>query len=390
VGNRIPGRTLTIWVSAPLDGPSAVSGQAVVRGAALALRADGTRLGRYRIVMHHLDDSDPTTDRWDPGQTAGNARIASQEPSTIGYIGDVNSGASAVSIPLLNASGIAQISPSSTAVGLTTDAVGANAGEPEKYYPTGVRTFIRLPPDDLVQANVQIDLQRESGCTATYVLQDVDEVDGDDAADTFVAQAAATGLTVAGQQSYDPTATDDSALGQAVAQSHADCVLITAITDANAARLTAQIAAAVPNARLFATSGLAESTFVDPAKGGIPLSLDSRLLITAPTADPVGRERAAAAAFVRTYTTMYGRPEPVAIWGYEAMSLMLDAISRATNGGRDQARRSRVVAALLRTRDRSSVLGDYSIGAGGDTTLDTYGIYQVEGGVLHLSARMSG
>ncbi len=389
-GNKIRGRTLTIWVSVPLDGAAAVSGEAVVRGAALALRVHGSRIGRYRIVMHHLDDSDPTTDRWDPGQTAGDARIAMREPSTIAYIGDFNSGASAVSIPLLNPLGIAEISPASTAVGLTSDASGANAGEPQKYYPTGERTFVRLPPSDLVQAHVQISLQRRYGCKATYVLED-GEVDGDDAADTFVAQAgAADGISVSGQQSYDPTATSYAALGQAVAQSGTSCVLLAAIPDANTASLATQIAAAVPGARLFATAALATSTFADALRGGIPLALDSRLLITAPAPNPAGRARVLAASFERRYEQMYGQPEPVAIFGYEAMSLLLDAISRATRHGRIQAERSRVVSALLATRARRSVLGDYSVQADGDTTLDTYGVYRIVEGRLRLWRLMRG
>ncbi|MGO9790645.1 MAG: ABC transporter substrate-binding protein [Solirubrobacteraceae bacterium] len=389
-GNKIRGRTLTLWVSAPLVGPSAVSGEAVIRGAALALASDGARIGRYRIVIDHLDDSNPTTDRWDPGQTASDARAATLEPSTIGYIGDFNSGASAVSIPLLNAYGIAQVSPSSTAVGLTSDAVGANAGEPEKYYPTGERTFVRLAPSDLVQANVQVRLQRQYGCRSTYVLDDADEVDGDDAADTFVGEASISGLDVVGQQSYYPAATDYASLGQAVAQSGADCVLIAAITDANAVALATQIAAAAPSTMLFATAGLAESTFADPRAGGIPLALDSRLLITAPAPDPAGRERVLAATFEREYERLYGPPEPTAIYGYEAMSLMLDAISRATDGGRRQAERSRVVAALFDTRDRRSVLGDYSMQSDGNTTLRTYGVYRVVAGRLRLTRLISG
>ncbi|MGO9900492.1 MAG: ABC transporter substrate-binding protein [Solirubrobacteraceae bacterium] len=388
--NKIRGRTLTIWVSAPLFGRTAVSGEAVIRGAALALRSVGARIGRYRIVMLHLDDADPTTDRWDPGQTAGDARIATQEPSTIGYIGDFNSGASAVSIPLLNAYGIAQVSPSSTAVGLTSDAVGYNAGEPEKYYPTGARTFVRLPPSDLVQANVQISLQRQYGCSSTYVLDDADEVDGDDAADTFVGEAGLKGLDIVGQQSYYPTATNYLSLGQAVAQSGADCVLIAAITDANAAALVTQIAAAAPATMLFATNGLAESTFADSRTGGIPQGLDSRLLITAPAPDPAGRARALAGAFEREYERLYGPPEPTAIYGYEAMSLMLGAISRATDRGRRQAQRSRVVATLFDTRDRQSVLGDYSVQSDGNTTLDTYGVYRIVNGRLRLTRLMSG
>ncbi len=382
-GNKIHGRTLTIWVSVPLDGAAAASGEAVVRGAALALRDAGSRIGRYRIVMHHLDDSDPTTDRWDPGQTAGDARIATQEPSTIGYIGELDSGASAVSIPLLNSVGIAEISPGSTAVGLTSDAPGANAGEPQKYYPTGMRTFVRLPPSDLAQANVQISLQRQDGCNATYVLED-GEVDGDDDADTFVAQTATRGLSVAGQQSYDPTASSYATLGQAVAHSGANCVLIAAIADANTASLVTQIGAAVPDARLFATDALAISTFVNPKLGGIPAALDGRLLITAPAPAPQARARALAATFEHQYEQRYGQPEPVAVYGYEAMSLLLDAVSRATRHGRLQAERSRVVRALFATRDRHSVLGNYSVQANGDTTLQTYGAYRVIDGQLRL------
>ena len=74
---------------------------------------------------------------WDPGQTTVNARLAVQNKNTIGYIGDLNSGATAVALPLLNRVGIPEISPASTAVGLTQrQSRGRRPGEPEKYYPT--------------------------------------------------------------------------------------------------------------------------------------------------------------------------------------------------------------------------------------------------------------
>ncbi len=383
-GNRIHGRTLTIWVSAPLDGPGAAAGEAVVRGAALALAAVHARIGHYRIVMHHLDDSDPTTDRWDPGQTASNARIAIREPSTVGYIGEVDSGASAISVPILGAFGIPQISPASTAVGLTSAGPGANPGEPQKYYPRGERTFVRLPPSDLVQAEVQIAIQRAAGCRSTFVLDDADEVDGDDMAATFEAQAGVSGLALAGEASYEPAASGYTALAQSVISSGADCVLESTIADDGAARLTAQIATALPRAALFATAGLASSAFTDPLQGGIPIALDRRLLITAPAPDPTGAERSLAATFERSYTRRYRTPEPDAIYGYEGMALLLRAISRATDGGRHEAERSRVLAALMATRGRRSVLGDYSVLRSGDTTLDTYGVYRIRAGRLRL------
>ena len=78
----------------------------------------------------------------------------------------------------------------------------------------------------------------------------------------------------------------------------------------------------------------------------------------------------------------YGSPEPTAIFGYEAMSLLLSAIERATDDGTRAAVRSQVRAALFDTRDRRSVLGTYSIDRNGDTTLRRYGVYGIAGGQL--------
>jgi branched-chain amino acid transport system substrate-binding protein len=381
--NKIRGHKLTIWVSVPLNGLSAVSGDAVFRGADLALQAIGARIGRYRIVLNQLDDSQSTTDEWNAGQTASDASIAVNDPTTIGYVGDFNSGASAVSIPVLNAAGIPQVSPSATAVGLTSGGAGANPGEPEAYYPTRTRTFARVVPGDLVQAKVQIAIQRQAGCRSTYVIEDLREYDGDASGGAFQDEAQVQGLRIAGGQPYDPTATSYAGLGQAVVQSGADCVLIAAIPDANAVAVAEQIAAAVPHAQLFATSGLAESTFVNPALGGIPLSLDHRLLITFAGGDPRHPD-AAATTFYRNYEAQFGPPEPVAIDGYAAMSLLLGAIRRATDGGRRTAERSKVVAALFHAHVAGSVVGNYSIDANGDTSIDSYGVYRVIDGELRF------
>jgi branched-chain amino acid transport system substrate-binding protein len=381
-GNRIPGRTLRIWVSGPESGPSDVSGDAVFLGADLALRALGDRIGRYRIELRQLSDSLSTTSEWNAGQTATGAESAVNSASTIGYIGDLDSGASAVSIPILNAAGIAQVSPGATAVGLTSPGIGADYGEPQKYYPSGHRTFVRVVPSDLVEARVQLAIQEQAGCVSTYVLDD-GEFDGVDAGETFVDEAQTSGLHIAGQQSYNPAATTYASLGQTIAQSGANCVLIAAITDANAAELTAQIAAALPGLPLFATWGVAESSFTDPRDGGIPLSIDSRLQITAPGANPA---TSAVAEFDRRYHADFpSYPlEPLAIDGYEAMSLMLSAIRRATDGGTRPAERSKVVAALFDTRDHDSPLGRYSVEPDGSTTLDTYDVYKVRGGQLRF------
>jgi branched-chain amino acid transport system substrate-binding protein len=380
VGNRIPGRTLTIYSSAPMHGASWVSSAAVVSGEKLALAQEGGRLGKYRIVLKTLDDSTAARDGWDPGQTTLNARQAVLDKTTIGYIGELNSGASAISIPLLNRVGIPQISPSSTAVGLTTADAGAAPGEPEKYYPTGIRTFARVVANDSVQAAAQVKLQKSLGCDRTYVLDD-GEFDGADMAGSFVVAAQTMGLRVVNVQPFPERASDYSSLATSVAQSGADCVLISALTESGAVLLTKQLAAAAPHMQIFGSAGLAESTYTDPSEGGIPVSLDSRVLITVAALGPAAYP-ATSRAFFADYGARAGLLEPYAIYGYEAMSLMLSSISRATDRGRETARRSEVREALFSTHDRHSVLGTYSIDHNGDTTLRRYGVYRIVGGEL--------
>ena len=388
VSNRIRGRKLTIYASVPLNGASSVSGRAVLDGAELALDSIHARIGRYRIAFRELDDSTAQSGSWNPGQTTANVHLAMLDPTTIGYLGEYNSGASAVSIPLLNRDEIPQISASSTAVGLTAGGPESSPGEPAKYYPTGRRTFARVVPSDAVQAMVLADLQKGLGCDKTYVLDD-EEVDGRDIAASFEVAAKAAGLNVVGSQEYEPQATNYTSLAAGIAQTGADCVLIAAITEDHAVLVTRQIAAALPDARIFGSAGLAESTYVDPALGGIPLSLDPRVLITVATLDPAAYPPAAR-SFYSLYRHRYGTPQPYAIFGYEAMSLMLDAISRATDAGRRVAVRSRVLDAIFATRDRHSVVGTYSIDDDGDTSLARYGVYRVRDGRLSFWKALPG
>jgi branched-chain amino acid transport system substrate-binding protein len=67
---------------------------------------------------------------------------------------------------------------------------------------------------------------------------------------------------------------------------------------------------------------------------------------------------------------------PLALYGYEAMALILDAMAA---GRGDRAATAR---AARGTRDRDSVLGRYSIDADGHTTPTAYGRMAVVGGAL--------
>ena len=87
-------------------------------------------------------------------------------------MGEFNSGASEVSIPILNEAGIPQVSPANTYVGLTTNLPGSAPGEPQKYYPTGTRTYLRIVPIDSIQAAADLMAMKQAGCTKVAVAND--------------------------------------------------------------------------------------------------------------------------------------------------------------------------------------------------------------------------
>jgi branched-chain amino acid transport system substrate-binding protein len=162
-------------------------------------------------------------------------------------------------------------------------------------------------------------------------------------------------------------------------------VLIAAIANSGVLLLAKQLAAAVPSARIFATAGMAQSTFAH----GIPAALASRLWITSPALGASANPRAAR-ELEAAYARRFGRSEPDAILGYEATNLTLSAIASATDHGRKQAKRSSVLKAIFATRNHQSVLGTYSITPEGDTTLKAYGVWRVLGGRLEFLKAIDG
>jgi branched-chain amino acid transport system substrate-binding protein len=379
-GARIRGHVLTVYISGPMQGASSLGAIAAMNGARMALDQAHARIGSYQIRLRRLDDSTSQSDGWDPNQTTQGARLAAQNPTTIGYIGDFNSGASAVSIPLLNRSEIPQISPGSSSVGLTTTGPGASPGEPQKYYPTGRRTFARVLPTDASQADALVVAERSQGCQTTFVLDD-GEVDGEDAALTFLLTAQSAGVRIVAVQAFQRQTVDYSGLAKSVAASGADCVLISALDEPSAVRLTQQLARTLPTATLFATSGLADAAFLNPDLGGLPTSLDSRVFVVSP-AFPPSHYPATGRAFLAAYARRYGAVAPPAIFGYQAMALMLSAIRRATDGGHAPAERSKVLDELFSGHSIDGAIGTFHIDKSGDASLRRFAIYRIVGGRL--------
>ena len=372
----IEGNTLTIYSSLPQQGASGPQATAIQNGAKLAVEAKGGKVGPYSIKYVPLDDSLASSGAADEGKAAQNARKAVQDKTTGGYIGEYNSGISKVTIPILNKAGIPQISPANTYVGLTTDEPGSEPGEPDKYYPTGKRTFARVVPKDTIQGAALATASKEDGCKQVHIWNSQTTYSAGLARNTE-SSAKELGLEVTGNEGIDPKAPN---YRSTAAKIKADCFIYTGEIESNGIQALKDVAAAVPNAKLYGGDGIVLNDTADPKKG-LPANIAPRFKGTIATLDPeeFGPE---GKKFFSDYTKKYGggQPDPYAIYGYESMALMLDSINGAVKG--DKVTREDIVAEILGTKGRESVLGTYDIDKNGDTSLTDYGLYKIEDGKL--------
>jgi branched-chain amino acid transport system substrate-binding protein len=378
-GSSSSAKSVTIYSSLPLQGPSRSSTLDMVNGEKLAIEQAGNKAGDIKVKYVSLDDSTAQAGDWTAEQASSNARKAASDKSTAIYLGEFNSGASAITIPILNEAGVPQVSPANTYVGLTSNKPGSVAGEPDKYYPTGKRTYARIVPIDTIQGAADVHLMKQNGCTKVAMVNDKQVYGQGIAGNIAIAAKSAGGLQIVMNEGIDPKAPNYRSLAQKAKSAGADCFFFAGITASNAVQATKDFAAALgPNAKLFGPDGVCTASWTDPKQGGMPTSLDSRSFCTVPTLPP-DQYPASAQNFYNAFKQKYGvsQPDPYAIYGYEAMNLALDAIKRSKTGAKAD-----VLKALFDTKNRQSVLGTYSITPSGDTTLTDYGSYKVKNGAL--------
>jgi len=370
VSSSTASNTLTVYSSLPFRGRGSAAGRGLVNGEKLALAQANGKVGPFNVRFASLDEA-PHGEA-EPGTDADNARKAVEDRSTIAYLDGGGDASSELSVPVLNEAGILEVSPAASYVGLTR-VVGAAPGEPDKYYPSGKRTFGRVLPSDATQAKAVAAWAKDKGCTSMYVLSD------GRTAGTGLAQAVAVELrgqdiTIAGNDAIDPTDQDFGDLGKKIEGAGADCAFYGGAADAGAVRLWRQLHAAVPDVKLFGPFSLATPAFakaIGPA-GDVTY-------LTSPYLSP-SQYPASAHAFYAAYEKAYGETAPPdAIYGYEAMNTVLQAIKDAGEKGND---RQAVVDAFFNIKNRDSVLGPYSIDTRGDTTLSRYGGLAVKDGRL--------
>jgi branched-chain amino acid transport system substrate-binding protein len=328
-----------------------------------------------------LDDapSPVSSGGWSPSQAQASVDTVTRDRDAIAYIGDYDSGATATTLPSTNRAGILQVSPWSPYVGLTDLNPVDGIGQPGAYYPSGVRTFARLVPSDVKEAQATISFMQQLGVSSVYVLSDNSPYNGpfDSAIAPLVASdAVKVGITLAGQAQIDTAATTQPAgyasVAAAILASHASAVFVGAEPGPGAVALWQELYDELPvGVALFAPSTLAIGPFLDKLGAAT-----ADTYVTSPIL-PADQYPQSGQAILRLLKRRYPRnyPYPEALYGYEAMKSILDAINVA---GKKATKPLALIHTYfhLGTRDKS-VIGRYYITRTGDSSLSKFAGYRV-------------
>jgi branched-chain amino acid transport system substrate-binding protein len=286
---------------------SVSASEQVLAGERRALAERHGRAGGLRIRFRQLPATDDRDHPWDPGLVASNAQHAAGDPTAVAYLGELDYGATAVSLPITNKAGLLQVSPSDGLTSLTTRAPGRPRTGPERYYPSGRRSFVRVGPSDLDEARAIVADLSGRGSTRFGVIFDR-EIYGRELAAQVTTLARKAGIVPVAAEEYRGRVDDIPDIARKLGEANPDAVVQLSVAGRGTIPMLVSVSDRLPDVPVVASSGI--------------LALPE----LAPPPEPEDIEAVGPAL----------RPEAA---GYRAMRLVLDAIER---GGRD---RRRVIAA---------------------------------------------
>ena len=382
------GKTLKIVSSLPMTGSSLTQTQTMVNSMQLRLAQANNQAcgGKYTLAYEAWDDASAALGKWDPAVETENGNKAAADPSIIAYLGTFNSGAAKLSIPILDQAGpLVMISGANTYPGLTKPGKG-DVGEPDKYYPAGVRNYARVVTADDVQGNVDANFMFSKLSVKTVYILDDQELYGKGVADVFEAGAKKLGMTVLGHEGIDPKAADYKALMTKISTSNngqpPDGIFVGMVVDNNASQLLKDKVAIMGDntkVKYMGPDGVQTQAFIDGAGKDVAEGAYASVAGLAPA-----NYTASGQTFLKDYEAKYGKlTEPYAIYGYESMNVLLAAIENICKNGGDPSVRKQVRDAVFATKDFNGVLGTWSFDQYGDTTLTDMTVYQVQNGAYN-------
>jgi len=355
----------------PLQGPVSADPRAVQGAIRFVLERRGFRAGEYAVGYQSCDVSTTQTGGFEFRKCAANASAFAHAETLVAVIGPWSSYCGQVGIPITNrAPGgpVALVSPISTDPGLTRGGPVGERGEPDVYYPTGVRNFARVMAREDLQGVANAMLARELELKRVYVLYDRSDFWRREFANPFLRTARRLGIRIAGTGGFSPEPGSKDRLADRLARSGAEGVFIAGAGSEGGAEVLKALRGRLGSRVKIMTS----DPFIP-----VPMLLEAAgpaargLYVSATDVPPDAREQTPAGRrFARDFGTLQA-PVFGVLPAAQATDLVLDAIARS------DGTRASVLEELRGAQVKHGILGDFRIDRHGDITPARLAIFRV-------------
>jgi ABC-type branched-subunit amino acid transport system substrate-binding protein/streptogramin lyase len=351
--------------------------QAIVDAIRFVLQNHGFRAGEHSVGYHSCDDSTGQAGGFDFRMCAANANAFASADRLVAVIGPYYSFCAQVAIPIVNrARGgpLALVAPTATWPSLTRGGPLAlpppfgYRGEPDVYYPTGERNFLRLAARSDLAGAALARLAKSLGLRSVFLINDAPDAIGDVLfTDGFERSAPRLGIEVAGVRGVGTETRDYTDVADDVARSGADGVVLgTSLAWGGGDQLTALRARLGRRVTLMAGDGFGEPETlreIGRAANGLYIAL--------PVLSSAVRDLTPAASrFVREFGA---RGEAGVLEAAQATETVLAAIARS------DGTRASVLDELRATRVQDGIIGSFTFDRFGDVTPARFTILRVTG-----------
>ncbi|HET9681623.1 MAG TPA: branched-chain amino acid ABC transporter substrate-binding protein [Candidatus Limnocylindrales bacterium] len=372
------GKVLTIGTELPMSGGETANGVPTANGVKLAVQQANAAnaIPGYTLQVNVQDDA--LNGVHDPATGGKNMATLVADQTVVGVVGPFNSGVAQVEIPVSNDAGLLQCSPANTNTGLTypPDALQYRKNHPDRI------NYVRLAAPDSIQGPAGADyVYNDLGAHSVYILDDT-ETFGVGVGDSFQAEFTKLGGTVVKRDSAPKSTTDYTPLFTAVASMKPAAVYLAGTTPSG-------MGLALKQGRTV--SGFETIPFMGPdgvADLGGPDTQGSTINIAGPASANVFGTVAGihdipdAAKFQSDYKAAFGQdPGAYSAIAYACAQVIIAGAKAAIAAGKTaladirEFTRANAVAAGNKF---STVIGDVSFDANGDTTAPYMSFYKVD------------
>jgi len=359
-------KMVKVGINLPFTGADAHDAELIKDGALLALDEANEKggIGGYKIEVLLLDDGTATAGQYDPAQAATNARKMVSDKAVVAAIGPQMSGSGKAMSPILSQGDLATITPASTNPDITDPKF---AGQ---YRPKGKAIYFRTVTTDAFQgpnmANYYADVLKVK---SVYVLDDSGAY-GVGIVNAFEAQAKARGINVLGHDQLNPREADYTTTITKIKSLNPDALYYGGVAQAGV-KVVKQASDILPHMIKGGGDGLYGAEILRGA--GFPAAQGWYATIAAPNV----LENPEAAPVIERFAKKYGQqPENYSITAYDAALVILDAIKRVADSGKEVTREA--VRDAIQTSRVKTIQGEITFDDNGDLQSRVISVFRIE------------